>query len=84
MEPEGLRSILKELPDAILATALAGAGESLRNRFLEQMSAEQKKEIMEEWYRNRNDEYSLRGIEKAMEQMTMAAGLMGAVGKQDF
>ena len=84
MEPEGLRSILKELPDAILATALAGAGESLRNRFLEQMSAEHKKEIMEEWYRNRNDEYSLRGIEKAMEQMTMAAGLMGAVGKQDF
>ena len=44
----------------------------------------EKKEIMEEWYRNRNDEYSLRGIEKAMEQMTMAAGLMGAVGKQDF
>ncbi|MDE7320001.1 MAG: hypothetical protein K2N46_09735 [Lachnospiraceae bacterium] len=77
MEPEGLRRILKELPDKILAAALAGAGESLRNRFLEQMSAEQKKDIVAEWYRNRDDEYSLRDIEKAMEQMTMAAGLMG-------
>ena len=84
MEPEGLRRILKELPDKISAVALAGAGESLRNRFLEQMSAEQKKDIMEEWYQNREDEYSLRDIERAMEQMTMAAGLMGAVGKQDF
>ena len=44
----------------------------------------EKKEIMEEWYQNREDEYSLRDIERAMEQMTMAAGLMGAVGKQDF
>ncbi len=32
---------------------------------------------MEEWYRNRDDEYSLRDIERAMEEMTMAAGLMG-------
>lgn len=79
MEPEGLKRILKELPDKILAAALAGAEESLRNLFLEQMSVEQKKDIMDEWYRNRNEKYCLRDIEKAMEQMTMAAGLMGGV-----
>lgn len=77
MEPEGLRRVLKELPDEILAAGLAGAGESLRNRFLEQMSAEQRKEIMEEWYQNRSEKYCLRDLEKAMERMTMAAGLMG-------
>ncbi len=81
MEPEGLRRILKELPDKTLAAALAGAGDPLRNRFLEQMSAEQKKDIMEEWYQNRDDAYSLRNIERAMEEMTMAAGLMGTIGK---
>lgn len=79
MEPEGLQRILEELPDKILAAALAGAGEPLRNRFLEQMSMEQRKDIMEEWYQNRSDEYSLRDIEKAMERMTMAAGLMGTL-----
>ena len=79
MEPEGLQRILKELPDKILAAALAGAGEPLRNRFLGQMSVELKKAVMEEWYQNRSDVYSLRDIEKAMEQMTMAAGLMGGL-----
>ncbi len=79
MEPEGLQRILEELPDKILAAALAGAGEALRNRFLEQMSVEQRRDIMEEWYQNRSDEYSLRDIEKAMERMTMAAGLMGTL-----
>ena len=79
MGPEGLQRILEELPDKILAAALAGARESLRNRFLEQMSVEQKSDIMEEWYRNRDEEYDLRDIERAMERMTMAAGLMGAI-----
>lgn len=81
IEPEGLQRILEELPDKILAAALSGTGEPLRNRFLEQMSAEQRKAVMEEWYQNRSDEYSLRDIEKAMERMTMAAGLMGAAGE---
>lgn len=79
MAPEGIQNILKELPDNVLAAALAGAGEPLRNRFLEQMAVEQKKDILEEWYQNRDEAYSLRDIETTMEQMTMAAGLMGAL-----
>ncbi len=77
MKPEGLRWILKEIPDKILAAALAGAEDSLRIRFLKYMPPDQRAYILAEWYENRNEEYGLRDIEKAMERMTMAAGLMG-------
>ena len=77
MGTEKMRFIMKEVDHKTLAAAVAFAKEPVRNRFLENMPAWQRKLVAGEWYHTRRYGYHWKDNLWAMDRMLMAAGLTG-------
>ena len=68
---------MKEVDHKTLAAAVAFAKEPVRNRFLENMPAWQRKLVAGEWYHTRRYGYHWKDNLWAMDRMLMVAGLTG-------
>lgn len=77
MGTEKMRFIMKEVDHKTLAAAVAFAKEPVRNRFLENMPAWQRKLVAGEWYHTRRYGYHWKDNLWAMDRMLMVAGLTG-------
>lgn len=75
---KALKRILQETDYKTLAAAVFGAEESLKNRFLENMSGRQRELVQEVWRRYHIfDEFRLESMLEAMARMRVMAGLAG-------
>lgn len=77
MGTEKMRFIMKEMDHKTLAAAAAFAKEPVRNRFLENMPAWQRKLVAGEWYHTRRYGYHWKDNLWAMDRLLMVAGLTG-------
>lgn len=77
MGTEKMRFIMKEMDHKTLAAAVAFAKEPVRNRFLENMPAWQRKLVAGEWYHTRRYGYHWKDNLWAMDRLLMVAGLTG-------